>query len=185
MRKLGAIGILTALLLAGCQEAQITSYTVPREEFGAAKKGPKASAGPRRMLVGMFIQCASVWSFRVDGPEAEVAKQAEAFKTLVQSVRFPGNDEPPTWTMPNGWTQEPGNAFRHATFRVGTLEGWVSRTAAEGEGGSLLSNLTRWRGLVGLPPAAESDLPTDTRPIDVNGVKGTWIDITGPGGKKF
>lgn len=169
--------VLAALWLAGCQEAVITTYTAPRE----ARPLDKKSAGPQRLLVAMFARPDEVWFFRLDGPKDEVDQQAEAFAKLVQSVRFAGKGEPPAWTMPEGWTREPGNQFRFATLRVGNLVGRVSKLTAESAGAaSVVENVKRFRREVGLPEEPE---PKDTRTIDVSGVPATWIDVVGPGGK--
>lgn len=175
--------LVAALLLTGCQQQeQITAYTVPHESKADAKKAPTPS-GPQRMLVAMFVRPDTIWFFRLDGPATAVTKQAETFEKLVQSVRFPGRDEPPTWAMPEGWTREPGNQFRYATLRAGALTGRVSKLDAGSPGAaSVLQNVNRFRGEVGLPPTTENDLPKDTRPIEVDGVKMIWIDVSGPGG---
>jgi hypothetical protein len=165
--------LAAAVSVCGCQEQpKIASYTVP---------APVSTK--HRLLVAMFARPGNIWFFRLDGPEPEIAEQAAAFEQLVQSVRFAAADEPPVWTMPAGWQREPGNQFRYATLRAGKLEGRVSQLPGTEQAAAVLPNLSRFRNEVGLPQATEADLAKDTKPIIVNEVTGTWIDVTGPGGK--
>ena len=184
------VSAATAAGLAGCQPAdEVRRYQVPREQPAAPLKRPATTkpspAGPQRMLVGMFPRPDSVWFFRLDGPEAQVTELKDAFEKLVRSIKFTGKaDDPVIWTLPEGWKQEPApkGSLRYATLRVGTLEGRVARLGRES--GTVLQNLERFRGEVGLPEPTEADLAKDAKPIEVDGTAGTWIDITGPGGGK-
>ena len=45
------------------------------------------------------------------GPKEAVAALEDTFVGLVKSVKFDA-DGKPTWSLPEGWTQEPGNQIR-------------------------------------------------------------------------
>src|SRR5262249_46385527 len=59
-----------------------------------------------------------------------------------------------------------------------------SSLSSKGEGGSILKNVNRWRGQVGLPEVTEKELPKVTETFKV-GEKGdtaaTLVDVTGRG----
>lgn len=64
-----------------------------------------------------------------------------------------------TFTTPTGWVQDPTERMmRSATFFVGTGDGKaeviVSKLRVNGFG-SMLNNVNRWRGEVGLPPTSD------------------------------
>src|SRR5262249_55552958 len=46
-------------------------------------------------------------------------------------------------------------------------------------GGSLVDNVNRWRGQIGLPPAAADEINRLLKPIEVDGERGQLIDLTG------
>jgi hypothetical protein len=166
------------VILAGCQEDEIRSYRVARPE-------PPPSV---RLLAAIFPRKDHTWFFKLVGPEKAVENASETFQTFLQSVRFTdGADKPVTWTLPEGWHEKPGAEFRYATLDLGAndtpLE--VSVTRFEGKGGSLLSNIDRWRNLdLGLGPLAEGDLPKVSKELKVGDSIITLVDMTGPGARK-
>jgi len=88
-----------------------------------------------------------------------------------------------SFKAPEGWTEQPGsNSMRVTSFRVGSgaqqAEVIVSRIA-QGQSGSMLDNLNRWRGQVGLPPIAnQSDGGMQFG--QVGGQPGMLVSFTGP-----
>lgn len=63
------------------------------------------------------------------------------------------------WTLPKGWTQQPGEGMRFATLKApiaGRLEATV--VVLPGPAGGELANVNRWRGQIGLPPLDEASL---------------------------
>ncbi len=171
---------LAALVLSGCQQdEEIRRYQVP--------KPPTFPEPPAkvRMLAAILPHGERTWFFKLTGPAAVVGQQAEAFDRFIQSVRFTDDkDKPVDWTAPEGWEKVPNrsNSLALATFRVGPKDDPAELTVSAA-GGSLLANVNRWRGQIGLKPIAENGLDKVTKPLDVNGVKGTRVDLSGPGGK--
>jgi len=83
------------------------------------------------------------------------------------------------WTLPAGWTQEPGERpMRVATFRAMGVE--ISVSQFPGNVGGLLANVNRWRGQVGLPPITEAQLPQETPPFKTPGFAGYSMRLKGP-----
>ncbi len=147
---------------------------------------PAPAAGKTRLLAAILPQADRTWFLKLLGPADSVAEQADAFDRFLRSVRFTGNEnEPMQWTVPEGWKQLPGAGERLATFQVPgkdrPLE--LAITSFPGKVGTLAANVNRWRGQLGLPPVSdETELSKITKELEVNGVKATVVDMTGPGG---
>ena len=85
------------------------------------------------------------------------------------------------YTLPAGWTEKPATAMRVASFDISqngkTAD--VSIVPLGGDAGGDLANVTRWRGQVGLPPAAADELPSLAQKIQIAGQDGKLFDIGG------
>jgi hypothetical protein len=178
--------VATSFLLLGCQRDEIQHYKVPKEDTG-----PEAATNERsatRLLGLIAPRGKRTWFFKLSGPAAAIDDQRETFDRFIASVHFKDSaDKPVSWTLPEGWKEEPGgNGFRYATLRLQSKEIplEVSVTFFDGEGGSLLDNINRWRGQIGLAKTTESKLDDVAKKIDLDGQKATLVDMTGPGGLK-
>jgi hypothetical protein len=86
------------------------------------------------------------------------------------------------WTIPTDWKQLPGNEMRFASFAVdaGHPDLQVTVVPLSGNGGSLLSNINRWEGQIGLAPSSEDELKGLLSIITVAGAPVVIFDRTGP-----
>ncbi len=169
--------LLSLLLLAGCQGSEeITHYQADRLK-------PRE---PERLLGAIVLRTKGPdWFFKFVGPASVVAKHEEEFHKLIGSVRAGDRaDSPLTWTLPNGWEQEPGEGFRVALLCFGPghgLELTVSKS-----GGGLLQNVNRWLDQMGLK---EIDTEKELRErkiikdLQSNGLTIVLVDVTGVGGR--
>jgi hypothetical protein len=170
------LGGLT-VLFAGCYEDEkISTYTAPHKEV----------PGRVRLLAAVVPDKNRTWFFKLSGPRDAVSKQLQAFDGFVRSVRLTGKADPPlTWTAPPGWKQQAGEAkqFRFAEFQVGDKADGVEMTVSflEGEAGTLINNVNRWREQIGLRPIQDVDLDLFTREerLEVGNV--VFVDLAGPG----
>ncbi|MFL5241966.1 MAG: hypothetical protein ACJ8FY_07645 [Gemmataceae bacterium] len=186
----GRLGLclFTALALAvlGCQRDEIQHYKVPKEDTGS--EAVTQQTLPTRLLGVIIPHGKRTWFFKLSGPVAAIDEQKEAFDRFISSVHFTDQgDKPVTWKTPEGWTEQPGgNGFRYATLRLASKEGplEVSVSFLEGEGGSLLGNINRWRGQIGLAEISETKLNEVAKKIELDGQKATLVDMTGPGAPK-
>jgi hypothetical protein len=84
-------------------------------------------------------------------------------------------------TLPDGWQEKPLSAMRVASFDVAgngkTAD--VSVIPLGGMAGGDLANVNRWRGQVGLPPLADTDLQKLAEQITVAGQPADLYDIAG------
>jgi hypothetical protein len=176
---------LALVAIVGCQKDEISHYQVPRLEIPAQEK--PAGAQPLRMITAIFPQQDRTWFFKVSGPPEEVEKHKPEFERFIQSVRFTKKGDPPiTWTAPEGWQREAPSALRVATFRFGSKDNplELSVTPLGREAGSLLDNVNRWRGQLGLNKIDEAELNKMVREMVVDGVKAMVVDLTGTGSAK-
>lgn len=176
-----------ALLSAGCQE-EIRRYEVLRPEPVAEAPSPEKT--PVRLLVAMVPHADRTWFFKLVGPAETVGKQQQAFDAFVQSVKFTTDSARPLeWKTPDGWqadsdTGKPGAMIqRYATFHMGPAEqqAELTVTALGREVGSLLANVNRWRGQIGLKPVEQAELSQVSKPLKVGDDTGTLIDMSGNG----
>ena len=158
--------------VAGCQDDEIRHYRVPRNDPPSA-----------RLLAAVLPVGEKVWFVSVTGPAPSVANLLPEFETFVKSLRFPENERRRvTWELPANWRREPNrDRLRYATFRAGVNALEIRIYKFGPESSDLLANVNRWRGQIGLAKITDADLPMVTRPIVVNGVSGTFVDMTGPG----
>lgn len=83
------------------------------------------------------------------------------------------------WETPDGWHAHPGNgSFRVVSFHVGAdpAPAEVTVTRFAGGAGSLLPNINRWRGQLGLEPVASVEEQPVER-LEVAGAPAQLIDI--------
>jgi hypothetical protein len=92
----------------------------------------------------------------------------------------PASGNPPQWTKPEGWTEQPLSEMRLGSFKVdgsNTASADVSVIAFPGEAGGLISNINRWRGQLQLPPLGEDQLPEITQRTEVDNVPTYLVDF--------
>jgi hypothetical protein len=89
--------------------------------------------------------------------------------------------EPIRWTVPPTWKQLPGKDMRYASFVVLPEHPDLQVTVVPlaGAGGSLLDNINRWEGQIGLAPSTESDLKGLISAINIAGTPAVLFDRTG------
>jgi hypothetical protein len=173
-------GLLTPITVAG-------THVIVFDRTGAP---PADHSQPKRIVAAIFPHADRTWFFKLAGPNDLVQSQKANFDSFIQSIRFddaggapapaPVADAnlPVTFTLPAGWQQEPASAasqFRAAAFVVGTAddpaEAVITHTVKDS--GSMLDNINRWRGQVGLDPiddpakAATEAWPTHSEPATI------------------
>ena len=135
---------VAALFLAGCTEEPVRVYEAPREK--------------QRLLAAMVPADSATWFFKLMGNEDATKKNADAFWKFVRSVRFSkDNPEEITWTLPDGWTHEPGSGMRYATFRIPNDQ-VVTAFKFGPQPELVIENINRWRKQLKLPPLNAADV---------------------------
>ncbi|HAM71588.1 MAG TPA: hypothetical protein DCM86_08100 [Verrucomicrobiales bacterium] len=59
----------------------------------------------------------------------------------------------------------------------------VTVSSFPGDVGGLPANVNRWRGQVGLPPIQAGEIAAQTTTVDLSGIQGTVVDVTGTDAK--
>jgi hypothetical protein len=133
-----------------------------------------------------FIEFLKSVTFPAAGTQAQLPPShppIDAGSMMAQPASAPSSAQfKPNWEVPSGWKEVPGGQFLVAKF---TLPGAadsptaVNVSKSPGDGGGLLANVNRWRGQLGLAPAAEADLAKQVQSLDLPGGKATLADLTG------
>lgn len=181
--------LLALLFLAGCEKEEIEHRRVPHIEMKLpeapmAGRGMRGASSSGRMLAVMVPHGDRTWFFKVQGPPAEVEAHKAEVEQFLQSIHFTdGAEKPLTWTLPAGWQEKGGSQLRYATLVIGGDANPIELTVIPlgRDAGSLKSNIDRWRGQLGLPPADEAELARISKRIKIDGNEATLVDLTSAG----
>lgn len=120
------------------------------------------------------------WFVKVVGPENEIEALEKPLQRFLQSMKFT-NPDVPTWTLPEGWTEEePNEKLRYKTIFPGAKEPEVTVSFLPGMQ-PLDQNINRWRGQLGLEGLGRFDLLGFYREETVDDRTAYIVDFTGPG----
>ncbi len=178
------MGLVLPSLLAGCGEVpKIEQYQAPKVVRAAAR--PAASV-PTRLIGAIIPQQNEVWFLKLTAADAPAQALADPIRSIAASFRFDAAGQP-SWTLPEGWQELPGDSIRYKTLRTthegGTLD--VSVTMLAFPGGDLdeyvLANVNRWRGQVGLEPLASDQLATQVEKLTAAGSPVYYCNYLGRG----
>jgi hypothetical protein len=174
-------------MLAGCKPAeQVTKYTAPKDpiDFASISDEPGEGEPAVRILAAIVPtgQPNDWYFFKMQNPPRALERHAAEFDGFIRSLKFSG-DGPPAWTVPAGWREIGAQGKdRVTTFRMRKSETVVDLPVTR-LGGSLLENINRWRGQVGIDPITEAEIDTKCTVLTVDGRKVVVVDVSGPGGK--
>ena len=145
-----------ALLMTGCYREEIKVYTVPKES--AAATAPALPEGHPDMG-GMDMSSA---------PGMNLGMDPAARARLI-------------YQTPAGWTEEAPNSVRVASFKINRngQQADVSIVPLSGMAGGDVANVNRWRGQIGLEPAADDDLRKAAQQIEIAGESAELYDVAG------
>jgi hypothetical protein len=136
--------IVFLLVQAGCRDASVAAYRVPKEQD--APPSERRSAAPAAMAAGADMANGSV----------TVAATAEL-----------------VWTAPAHWKPNPGSSVRKGSYLIGSADAAVADmaiTAFPGDVGGDLANVNRWRSQLAMPPITSAELPAALTHVDHNGL---------------
>jgi len=182
--------VLVCLLIFGLSSCGpkdgIRTYNAPREKESEKVATPGGgSPGKGMRLLGLIIpkSTGESWFVKFSGPVEQIEPHVGAFDAFVQSIRVAPGAASPTYTPPPGWKEAPPRAMRLVTFLPPGDGKQPELYLSQPFGGSLLDNVNRWRGEVGLPPVKETELPSVVTEVKLGDVKAYRVDFSGPGGK--
>lgn len=141
--------------------------------------GPGGSGGPPPNAP--FASPAPAAPSAPRAPFAQGAPPA-AGQNLAPVIGVVPDDSPITYTVPEGWRLHEPGGMRKADLSVADGDKVAQTTVIPlgGPAGGLLSNVNRWRGQVGLAPTDAEQLAKEAVEIEVDGIKGHFVDLEGP-----
>ena len=87
------------------------------------------------------------------------------------------------YKVPEGWSEMPNQEpMRLATFAApdGDRNVDISVVPLGPQAGSVIDNINRWRGQIGLPPVTEEEVARDLRRIEVAAAPALHVELVGP-----
>ncbi len=184
-RRTGLVLVCLGLWVGGgCGPTeQIRTYTVEKPKV--------APVIERERVLGLVIPISEKLNRFVKfmGPKERITAHEADFDAFIQTLRVPENPEapltfvPPAKAKPRAKTERE-SAFVEHVFVFGEAPHSVEMTISTPIGGSLLSNINRWRGQLGLRPVDQEQLATLITEMDLGGKPAYRVDFSGPGGDK-
>lgn len=132
------------------------------------------------MLVGIFENQKSTWTFKVTGPPSKLTNQEKAIADFFDQVDF--DDGQAVWDLPEGWSKGPDKMARFATLMIDAQPPAVEMSIMKLPGGQdLLLNANRWLGQLELPEVTQDTLETCLKEIKSEKQSYHLFDATGTG----
>lgn len=200
---LAASGLMLALL--GCENEEIRTYEAERAQEEAASPeiasdrpareagDPPISGmsgmggmatpqieGPARILAAIIPHGESAWFVKLFGPADAVAEQTAQFTAFLESIEFADAadaEQPITWTLPEGWTEGEASGMRYATLLIEQGGEKPLDVSVMPAGGSILANVNRWRGQVGLDAVTQQQLEEQVERLDIDGNPAVLVNL--------
>jgi hypothetical protein len=170
LRRPACFALLTALILGGCRDREITSYRAPKDPAPAAIPAA-ASANPGALPEG----------HPPIGPAAGPASSGTPGDSMANTA-VPTGSGTFAWTAPAHWTAKPLGPMRKGSFAVKGADGTeadLAITAFPGDTGGMLANLNRWRGQISLPPITDAQVDAALEHFDGDGLHFDIADFAG------
>lgn len=181
---------------AGCRPAdEIRTYRIakgdaerpPQPASGQAPNAPLATpptGEPTHRLLGAILAGPEqAWFFKAVGPKETLDGLVDPVREFFASVEM-GSGRP-TWTLPDGWSEEPGSSMRLATLKAlgdGESETEISVIGLPLVGDwdqQILDNVNRWRGQLKLADTNAEGLDDSVAPLEGGTERAVFVDVAG------
>ena len=143
------LALIAILALAGCSEPVIRVYDEPAQSKPSVPPIPDGQKQFRTLVAMVPVDGAEEgawWFLKLSGPTAIISKYEADFDKLFNTISVSADEQNPiSWELPPGWTQELGQpgAMRFATLKAPGKDAELTVTRFRG---SLLANAQRWWG---------------------------------------
>ncbi len=134
------------------------------------------------MLGAIVLHDEKAWFFKAVGSVDALEDEREAFRKLVETVQFTGDE--PSWDLPDGWRQETGSGMRYATIEFGPEDAPIELSVIplgvpDGDSDKcILDNVNRWRDQMGLSRLTADQIDEQTEAIPLEGLTAVLVDLT-------
>ena len=185
---LPAVGLTAALTLAlvACdQPATITKYETPRVEPRAtAVDLDKERARLDHMFAAIVPAGDSAWFFKLVVPAPAAQDMRKPFDDFLASVNAAPDAELPSWTLAEGWTQQPGDAMRAATIVLphgdDKFELTVTKLPLTDDWDAYVKeNVGRWMKQLQQEPLTSATIKKLARTLPTKGKDATAFELVG------
>lgn len=187
--------LICALFLMSCGEDPIESYQEPKANTKpfSPNQNPMANApfmngsmsmnAPKgdSMTAAILYAEKEAWFIKLMGYRKDIRQHAQSFALFVSSIQIPG--EAPkeiSWKLNDGWSEEKGSGFRHATVFTSEPKVEISISKLPVSGADLLANVNRWRGQLQLPAWSEDELKETVHYQKLRGKDAFFVNIYNP-----
>jgi hypothetical protein len=161
----------------------------------------KRETGDVKVVTAFLHRDKKSWFFKIQGTPAAVDAQKDAFNGFLKSIKFeapaPGPAPTPTLpptptpppsttpvvvpgTPPSSWTAQTPGPLQAAKFKVGD-NAEVAVSVFANDTGGVASNVSRWRGQLGLPVADEATIKSSIKPIPGAPEGSVMVDLENAG----
>jgi len=124
----------------------------------------------------------SATTARTDLPPSHPPIDTAALSQSLPVSNSTSDEGKPKWQVPPAWKETPGGQFLVTKFLVpgpDTTQGAVTVSMSAGDGGGLAANVNRWRGQLGLPPLAQTEIEKQVQSLELASGKAMLIDMSG------
>jgi hypothetical protein len=168
-------------LLLLCAAAALAPLGCQGNEDIQHYQAPRVDTPMIRMRVAIFKLGKKTWFFKLIGPKDVVDQHADDFEAFLRSVK--SDNDQAVWKAPDDWVKEPAGGQRSAAYRIGPKETAAELTVVplDEQAGSLLDNVNRWRGQLGLKAVREENLSEYVQEDTIGDQKVTRVDLTAAG----
>jgi hypothetical protein len=180
-RRLFVLGVVAAF--CGCQkEEEITHYKVPKPENPPLPV--RADKSMQRLFGAIVPRGDELWVFKLIGPEGAVTPHQAEFEAFIDSVKFGDGAKSPDYKVPEKWRAAKRPQFSMAAYHVGTEEDAPVLTVTPARG-SVVDNIERWRGQLGLKPGDADEIKRTMKEKKIGDATAVLVDLTGTGSGKM
>jgi hypothetical protein len=172
----------------GCSsEDPVSSYLASSSD--AAHDAHRSPQGEQLLLGAIVPYQGQGWFFKAVGPPAALEPEYGRFRQFISSLHFTDGQKPaaPSWTLPDGWVEEPGSGMRYATLRFGSADSPVELTVIglpapdAADEAYALANVNRWREQLKLTSIDAKKLAAQAEVIPLDGAEAILVQFRGEG----
>lgn len=174
------------VLTAGCGEPPaITQY----ESDAVEPRTRPVSVGEveatlDRMLAAIVPAGDQAWFFKLTARSDDAKKLRQPFRDLLATVSVAPGDKKPTWKLPEGWLEKPGDAMRAATIEIPLAEGVAELTVSalpyDGQWTEYVErNVARWLGQLQQAPLPSEVVKKLAQSTPTRGDPATMFELVG------
>lgn len=115
------------------------------------------------------------WCIKLTGSANTLITEKANFEEFVESFKYEGNSA--TWKAPSSWKSLGAGGMIKETFDAGGAKATIVTLPVGG--GTLESNVNRWRGQIGLGSVSLEQINKQIQQLEFSGVKYKYIFISG------